>query len=118
MPEYLQQLPVQQLKAFVSAHAQARPVLLDVREGWELALASIHLSGVPGLQLQLIPMGELSVRRGELSSTQPILALCHNGMRSLQCVAYLQQHGHAAVYNLTGGIDAWSREVDPSVPRY
>jgi rhodanese-related sulfurtransferase len=43
--------------------------------------------------------------------------LCRHGARSLQCVAYLQQQGHSAVYNIAGGIDAWSREVDASLPR-
>ena len=48
----------------------------------------------------------------------PVFALCHHGMRSAQVVAFLLRQGHAAVYNLTGGIDAWSTQVDPRVPRY
>ncbi len=111
----LRQLRVQDLAAFAAQHADAAPVLLDVRETWELETARLVL---PGATLKHIPMGELPARLDELDSAQVILALCHHGMRSLQCVAYLQRQGHAHVYNVHGGIDAWSTQVDPSVPRY
>lgn len=109
------QLAVQDLAAFVAAQAPAEVVLLDVREAIELRAARLDL---PGTRLAHIPMGTLPARLHELDRAQPILALCHHGARSQQCVAFLQRQGFDAVYNVAGGIDAWSREVDPSVPRY
>ena len=75
-------------------------------------------SAVPGVRTVCIPMREIPQRLGELDATQPVLGLCHHGMRSLQVVAFLERAGHADVYNIAGGIDAWSREVDASVPLY
>ncbi len=111
----LPQLAVQDLADFVARHTGQAPVLLDVREGWELQAARLDLPGASTLHM---PMHSLPARRAELAPAQPILVLCHHGARSLQCVAYLQQQGHSAVYNVAGGIDAWSCEVDASVPRY
>lgn len=91
------------------------PLLLDVREPWEAALAQIRIEGVAS---RLIPMGELVQRLGELSPAQPVVAYCHHGVRSLQVVAFLERQGFDSVYNLAGGIDAWSCEVDPALPRY
>jgi rhodanese-related sulfurtransferase len=108
------QLRVQDIAAFVAASAMA-PMLLDVREAWELQAAALEL---PGARLLHIPMNSLPARLQDLDPAQPILVLCHHGARSLQCVAFLQQQGFGAVYNIAGGIDAWSREVDAAVPRY
>lgn len=111
----MQQLQVTDLAAFVQANAAEQPVLLDVREAWELQTARLDLPGAPLLH---IPMRALPARLHELKRTQPILALCHHGARSAQCVAFLLQQGYVNAYNVAGGIDAWSRNVDPSVPRY
>ncbi|MFY7863657.1 rhodanese-like domain-containing protein [Roseateles sp.] len=91
------------------------PLLLDVREPWEAQLASIRIDGMPSL---LMPMGQVPARFEELEPTQPIVCYCHHGVRSLQVVAFLQRAGFESVYNLAGGIDAWSLEADPAVPRY
>ncbi|MCV2367173.1 rhodanese-like domain-containing protein [Roseateles oligotrophus] len=91
------------------------PLLLDVREPWEAQLASIAIDGAGS---QLIPMGQISARLAELDSTQPIVCYCHHGVRSLQVVAFLLRAGFTSVYNLAGGIDAWSLGVDVAVPRY
>lgn len=115
MTPALPQLPVQGLAAFVAAQAPAEVLLLDVREAWERQTAALALPGVRGLH---IPMATLPARLPELDRQQPILVLCHHGGRSGQCVAFLQRQGFEAVYNIAGGIDAWSREVDPAVPRY
>ena len=112
MPQQLQPGQVSALLA-----ADAPPLLLDVREPWEAATASIA-SGSARLDQRLIPMGEIPARLAELDPTQPIVVFCHHGVRSLQVVAFLERQGFESVYNLAGGIDAWSREVDPSVPRY
>ena len=106
-------LDVQQLPAFAAAHPQA--TLLDVREPWEVALASVR---APGCRTLFIPMGHIPSRLAEIDRSQPVVCLCHHGMRSAQVVAFLMRHGGGDVYNLTGGIDAWSAEVDPTVPRY
>lgn len=110
----LPQLRVQDLAAFVAAQPRP-PLLLDVREAWELQAAALRL---PGAELRHIPMHTLPARLHELDRTRPILALCHHGARSLQCTAFLRQQGFDDAYNIAGGIDAWSREVDPAVPRY
>ena len=96
--------------------ARATPlVLLDVREPWEVALAAIDL---PGATMRWMPMREIPARLGELDAAQPVLCFCHHGARSAQVVAFLERAGFASAYNLAGGIDAWSRDVDPGVPRY
>ncbi|MBT9491515.1 MAG: sulfurtransferase [Paucibacter sp.] len=91
------------------------PLLLDVREPWEAQLASIRLEGVRDV---LLPMGQIAARFSELDAMQPVVCYCHHGVRSLQVVAFLQRAGFDCVYNLAGGIDAWSLEADPTVPRY
>lgn len=112
MPEVLELAP-QQLQAL--AAAGPRPVLLDVREPWELALASARPAEA---DLQAIPMREIPQRLAEIDPDRPIVCLCHHGVRSLQVARFLAAQGRASVYNLSGGIDAWSAQVDPSVPRY
>jgi rhodanese-related sulfurtransferase len=94
--------------------AQA-PLLLDVREPWEVALAPIC---VEGLRCLAIPMNEVPARHGELRELEPIVCICHRGARSAQVASFLERQGFDAVYNLVGGSEAWSLEIDPAVPRY
>ena len=98
----------------LAMQAQA-PLLLDVREPWEFALAAIRVEGLRTLH---IPMNEIPARLAELDPNRPVVCICHHGMRSAQVVAFLERQGFGAVYNLAGGIDAWSVEVDPGVARY
>ena len=95
------------------------PIVLDVREPWELQTASVKPAG---FALVVIPMREIPARLAELQqahgSDQPIACLCHHGMRSLQVANFLVQSGFTQVVNLQGGIDAWSRQIDPSVATY
>lgn len=84
--------------------------LLDVREEWELGVAS-----VPGILH--IPMGQLADRLGEIDRSREVVVLCRSGRRSLQVANFLQQNGFRAV-NLAGGILAWSRELDATIPTY
>ena len=86
-------------------------VLLDVREAEELELASVE-------EAIHIPMREIPERLVELDSQKPLVVMCHGGARSRRVADYLAAHGFSNVYNLAGGIDAWSRELDPAVPRY
>jgi rhodanese-related sulfurtransferase len=86
-------------------------VLLDVREPWEWQAARIEGS-------RHIPMREVPARVGELDRDQELVAICHHGGRSLQVAMFLEKNGFAKVHNLVGGVDAWSRTVDPAVPLY
>lgn len=92
------------------------PLLLDVRERWEFERAALHAVGLETLNL---PMSEIVQRAGELDPARPTVCLCHHGVRSAQVASFLEQRlGFAEVSNFTGGIDAWSVDVDPNVPRY
>jgi len=90
------------------------PLVLDVREPWEVQTASVQAEGFEWLA---IPMRDIPGRLAELKPDQPVACLCHHGMRSMQVARYLEQNGFAEVVNIDGGIDAWSA-LDPSVPRY
>jgi adenylyltransferase/sulfurtransferase len=85
--------------------------LIDVREPFEYEIARINGA-------KLIPLGEIAERADELAREEPIVVHCHSGKRSAQAVQVLQQRGFGNVFNLDGGIDAWSDEIDQSVPRY
>jgi rhodanese-related sulfurtransferase len=112
----MQQLDGRGLIALGSAPGGATPpLLLDVREPWEFALASIRIDG---WQTVAMPMGSVPERLGELDRAQPVVCICHHGVRSAQVVAFLERQGFEAVYNLAGGIDAWSQQIDAAVPRY
>ena len=84
--------------------------LLDVREEWELGVASVP-------DVVHIPIGEVADRLGELDRSREVVVLCRSGRRSLQVANLLQQNGFQAV-NLAGGILAWSRELDATIPTY
>ena len=89
----------------------AKPALIDVRQAWEFNLAKIDGA-------TLIPMNDVPSRIQEIDETHPTVIICHHGVRSLQVVTYLQRQGFDNLHNLNGGIDAWSRQVDASVPVY
>lgn len=88
-----------------------RVTLLDVREDHELAVASLP-------HALHVPMGEVPERIGELDASRPLVVLCRSGGRSAQVARYLEQHGFSDVYNLTGGINAWAEELDPTLTIY
>ncbi len=85
--------------------------LIDVREPFEYQIARIDAA-------KLIPLGEIAARADELQREKPIIIHCHSGQRSAQAVRLLQQRGFTNVCNLKGGIDAWSVQIDSSVPKY
>lgn len=93
----------------------ARPLLLDVREPWELKTARVAPADA---DLVAIPMNEIPGRLAELPQDRPIAVLCHHGGRSQRVALFLAQQGYGDVANIAGGIDAWSRERDPGIPRY
>jgi len=106
-----------ELEITTEAFAQQRrqpssPLLLDVRESWEYETASLPNS-------LLMPMGEVSSRaHTELDPDAPIVVMCHHGARSLNVALWLRDQGFSHTQSLSGGIDAWSRTIDPEVPRY
>ena len=86
-------------------------VFLDVREPWEVAIN--RLDGAVH-----IPLGELGQRFQELNPENEIIAYCHMGVRSLKATRFLKEQKFKNVMNLAGGIEAWSLQIDPKVPRY
>ncbi len=90
---------------------QDRVQLLDIREPQELAIVSLT-------RARHIAMREIPSRLDELDPRQPVVVMCHTGQRSRHVAAFLLANRFEQVYNLTGGIDAWSTEIDPGLPRY
>jgi rhodanese-related sulfurtransferase len=86
-------------------------VLLDVREPAELEAASVASA-------LHIPMREIPARLTELDRDTPLVVMCHSGSRSRRVAEYLSANGFSNVFNLSGGIDAWSTQIDSRVPRY
>jgi len=87
-------------------------VLLDVREPWEFQTA--HIEGSKS-----IPMPEIPARAfNELDEEDSILVICHHGARSLSVAVWLRNQGFDKAQSIAGGIDAWSRAIDPTIPRY
>jgi molybdopterin/thiamine biosynthesis adenylyltransferase/rhodanese-related sulfurtransferase len=107
--ETIPAISAQELKRKLDAHEAFE--LIDVREPFEYEIARIDGA-------KLIPLAEIGERTEELQREQPIVVHCHSGTRSAQAVRLLQQRGFSNVYNLEGGIDAWSDQIDPSVPKY
>ena len=106
----MNQLSVRQLADWLADTTREAPLVLDVREPWEVEKAS--MAGITHIPMQQIP-----ARAGELDQAREIVAVCHHGGRSMQVAMFLEQQG-LRLHNLTGGMDAWSREIDPAVPRY
>ena len=105
------QITPPELAAWLADASRAKPLLLDVREPWEYEKAQIAGS-------QLVPMGEIPRRLAEIDETRDVVAFCHHGGRSMQVALFLEKNGFSRVHNLVGGIDAWARTVDPTVPLY
>ena len=105
----MQEISVEELAQWQTG--QERFVLLDVREESEIAAASL-----PGALH--IPMREIPARIGELDPGDRIAVLCHVGGRSERVAEFLKMRGYANVYNVEGGIDAYSLRIDPAIPRY
>ncbi len=98
-----------------SVREHGHPVVLDVREPYELKLSSVKEEG---FELRAIPMSVIPPRLHELDTKRPIACLCHHGGRSMQVAGFLKARGFEHVANIAGGIYAWTSELDPAVPRY
>ncbi|MEM7764394.1 MAG: rhodanese-like domain-containing protein [Pseudomonadota bacterium] len=86
-------------------------LLLDVREDWEREIVSLP-------DTINIPLGELVARTDEIPGDGKLAVLCHGGVRSAQAAGFLANRGRPLVFNVTGGIDRWATDVEPSLPRY
>ena len=105
------------VRSFTAPQLHARmavadpPVIVDVREPWEHARCAL-----PGALL--IPMGQVPSRLTEIPRDRELILVCHHGVRSLQVAHFLERQGYQQLVNLTGGIDAWARLIDPAMPVY
>jgi rhodanese-related sulfurtransferase len=104
----MQTLQALELSAYLE---DSEPLLVDVREPWEFEIC--HLPGSIN-----IPMGQVAQQLETIRSAQECIMICHHGVRSRQVIAYLQQQDIRHMINLEGGVDAWAREVDNSMPLY
>lgn len=112
----IEQVSPRDLTSWLQAAGGAgRPLLLDVREPREWQLVSVQSDAAELLQMA---MHTVPPRLHELDPQRPVAVLCHHGGRSMQVAHFLAQAGFGHVANIAGGINAWSSEVDPGVPRY
>ncbi len=117
------QIPVTQVTQWAQQqaldHPGQLPIVLDVREAWEVQTASIVNDEVAnGFKLVHMAMRTIPARYLELDRAQPVACLCHHGMRSMQVAHFLVQNGFSNVVNIQGGIHAWAADQDPRVPMY
>jgi rhodanese-related sulfurtransferase len=106
----MQQMNVRQLKERLE-HPGPKPVILDVREGWEL-----HICALP--DATHVPMGQIPARVDELDPERETVVVCHHGVRRMRVAYFLASRGFRKLYNLQGGLDAWAREIDPAMHKY
>jgi rhodanese-related sulfurtransferase len=106
----MQSMSPQALNALLSAGDEA-PLLLDVREEWEFAICQI-----PGSRN--LPMSAVPSEATSLDPSAATVVICHHGVRSAQVGSYLERCGFSNIINLEGGIDAWAREIDPTMSTY
>ena len=114
----IEQLGLANFTDWCSSAAPKQPLVLDVREPWEVQTASVKPDG---FTLLCIPMQSIPARMAELKqygADHPVGCLCHHGIRSQQVARYLMGQGFTNVVNLQGGIEAWAQEVDAGVPQY
>jgi rhodanese-related sulfurtransferase len=104
-------LSVRELADWLADEQRAKPLLLDVREPWEMQICRIDGS-------EPMPMRTVPARASELERTAEVICVCHHGRRSMHVGMFLEQQGFTNVYNLTGGVDAWARQVDKAMPTY
>ncbi|MDB6168377.1 MAG: molybdenum cofactor biosynthesis protein MoeB [Verrucomicrobia bacterium] len=109
-PEYPLELSAREASRLASANPSTVRII-DVREPHEVEICRVAGAAT-------IPMRQIPEAVDSLPRDQHLLVLCHHGMRSLRVTEFLRARGFEAVTNIAGGIDAWSTEVDPTVPRY
>lgn len=106
----MRHMTARELQAYLEQTPE-KPFLLDVREPWEFQ--HCHIEGS-----QLIPMGQIPSTHQELDLDRETVVICHHGIRSRRVAMYLENLGFTNLINLSGGVAAWAREVDPHMPTY
>lgn len=104
-------LSATELAAWLADADRAKPLLLDVREPWETKLCRIE--GAEFAPMQTVPQC-----LNDWERERDVVCICHHGGRSMHVAMFLERQGFASVFNLTGGVDAWARQVDPAMPTY
>lgn len=104
----MQRFSARQLSDYLKQH---QPRLIDVREPWEFDIC--HLEGS-----ELLPMGQVPAKLELFHESPEYVIICHHGIRSLQVMQFLAHHGIQNTINLDGGVDAWARDVDVTMPLY
>lgn len=104
----MQRFSAKQLADHLQSH---QPRLIDVRESWEFDIC--HLSNS-----ELLPMGQIPGKLEVFDESSEFVIICHHGIRSLQVINFLAHHDINHTINLDGGVDAWARDVDISMPVY
>jgi len=107
----MRQIRPTELKAWLDDPQRVAPLLLDVRELWEFERCPVPSA-------RLVPMGSVPAHLAELDPTRETVVICHHGVRSYHVARFLEQNGFTNVINLSGGVDAWAKEVDPTMPLY
>lgn len=108
------EVTVNEAAAWLAVPGEVPWLVIDCREADEYDYC--RLEGA-----KLVPLSrfaELAPHNVPGDATRPVLVYCHHGVRSLHATGYLRRLGHTRTWSLAGGIDAWSREIDPAVPRY
>ena len=107
----MRQIRPAELKDWLDDPRREKPLLLDVREPWEFERC--HLEGA-----ELLPMASIPSRYGQIDPERQVVVICHHGVRSFHVARFLEHNGFTNVINLTGGVDAWAKEVDPKMAVY
>jgi adenylyltransferase/sulfurtransferase len=108
--EFLEEITATELNDLIKNKSDLQ--IIDVREPYEFEIAKIP-------NTKLIPLGEIVKRANEIDSDKTIVVHCKGGVRSAKAIAALKENGYAGkLFNLKGGITAWSNDVDPNVPKY
>lgn len=107
----MKNLSVQELAAWLADEGREKPLLLDVREPWEYARCRIDGS-------EFVPMQAIAQQMSTFAPERDVVCICHHGGRSMHVAMFLERQGFASVFNLTGGVDAWARQVDMAMPTY
>ena len=113
----IEQLRPQEYINWLQAHAstEPKPLLIDVREGWEFE--SAHIKAM-GFEMVHWPMQTVPQEISSLDPQRPVAVLCHHGSRSMAVANFLEKQGFQTLINIQGGIHAWSEEIDPQIPQY
>jgi len=104
-------ISVAELSRWLGDGKRPPPLLLDVREPWEQQICAI-----PGSLA--MPLSQIAARASEVDANGPVVCVCHHGNRSARVAMFLLQKGYQDVYNLSGGVDAWARQIDPTMATY